>query len=96
MSDRSAARRENRHNEGITIGKRLCEMCGRLFGNCPGFKERFCGATVCADSLARVHVREDSGANDRVDELERVLLAQKVGADERARRAEGGFWFQPC
>lgn len=45
--------------------------------------------------LARSDALEDRSADDGMGELQWVLVAEQVGADERARRVQSGRRFEP-
>ena len=52
--------------------------------------------TMGARPLVGAHLLEHRRTDDRVRELERVLVPQEVGADERARRRQRGFGSRPA
>src|SRR6266545_5832914 len=81
---------QRRDDERIVVRERLREVSRGLLGKRSGFEQDVGCASVPADSLGRAHVLEDGGANDRMDEFERVFLGKDVVANERARCAEGG------
>src|SRR5215218_7136515 len=81
---------KRRDDERIVGRKRLREVRCGLLGKRSGFEQDVGCASVPAYSLGRAHVLEDGGANDWMDEFERVFLGKEIVANERARRTEGG------
>src|SRR5215210_3530595 len=76
-------------DEGIVVRKRLREVGRGLLGKRSSFEQDVGCASVPAYSLGRAHILEDGGANDWMDEFERVFLGKEIVANERARRTEG-------
>src|SRR5215208_2918205 len=81
---------QRRDDERIVVRERLREVRRGLLGKRSGFEQDVGCASVPAYSLGRAHVLEDGGANDWMDEFERVFLGKEIVTNERARCAEGG------
>ena len=75
-------------HERIVVGNRLHQVPSGLLGRCPRIEKRFGRATVRVDALAHSHPFENGTADDRVGELERILVAEEVSLDEYRRRRQ--------
>ena len=72
-------------DERIMVGKRLREVRRGLLRKRSGIEQNLGCAAVAAYSFDRAHVLEDRCANNRMHELDRGLVPEKVGPNERAR-----------
>ena len=75
----------------IARGNRPDEIRRRLLQPRATLEKNLGRPTMGARPLVSAHLLEHSSTDDRVRELDRVLVPQQVGADERARRRQRGF-----
>ena len=61
-----------------------------LLGRHAGLEPQLGGAAVAVAARDRVEVLVDRAAHDRVEELDRVVADEQVGAQQHARRVRGG------
>ena len=71
-------------------------MWGRLVTPSACAEDHLRGPPVSIRALGRGHRLEHRCPHDRVRELERILVAQEIDADERARRAQRRFRLEIC
>ena len=80
---------ERRDDESIAHRDRPHEVRRGLLGRSAASEQQLGRAAMSTSALVGAHVLEDRGPDDRVGELERVLVAQEIGSDKGAGRRHG-------
>jgi hypothetical protein len=83
-------------DEVVTVRDGQHQVCGRLVSSSACAEHHLCGPPVSIRALGRGHRLEHRCPHNRVRELERILVAQEIDADERARRAQRRFRLEMC
>ena len=78
-----------RRDDELIAGRNRADEVGRgLLGERTAIEQQLGGAAMGACALVGAHALEDAAADHRMDELDRVLVAEEIRPNERAGRRQ--------
>jgi hypothetical protein len=87
---------ERRDHEAITRRDCAYEIGRGLFRDRAAVEQQRCGLAMCARALVCAHLLENRAANDRMRELEQVLIPEQIGSNKGAGSRHSSAWANSC